>query len=289
LIDQLSGLPGLPIEELNSILEEQYITCDCHTVPDLADDELQQLILAMLEQVWKDKGMPAGLINKEVTTAIAERLWSAVLEGYGADFSTLDWDTPDYRMLEALEQNIWHFSAAKNYTHLRQLSGALLAPDGKLRTKAQFFEEAFKINKTQVRSHLATERELAIAGSQMASKWVDIQADQETFPYVEFDVVMDGRTTELCTSLNGVIVPIGHPYLKTYYPPNHFNCRTTVRKRRNGKVTENLPYPEIPDMFRTNLGEQGLIFPINHAYFDGLPSEVTDKADKWKPNREGNG
>lgn len=254
-----------------------------------ADDDLEQLILAMLEQVWREKGMPAGLINTEVTTAIAEKLWAGVISGYGKDFPGIDWDTPDYQMLQALEQNVWHFSSAKNYTQLRQLSGALLGPDGKLRTKSQFFQEAFKINKTHVKQHLSAEYELAVAGGQMAGKWVDIQADKETFPLLAFDVVMDGRTTEICSNLDGVVVPIDHPYVKTYYPPNHFGCRTTVRKLRRGKVTENLPYPEIPDMFRTNLGEQGLIYPTGHAYFDQLPGEVLDKADKLKPKRDKNG
>ena len=250
------------------------------------DEELQNAITAMINQVWKDKGMPPGLINEEVTRLVAQKLWTAVTEGYGNDFPAFDWDTPDFNMLKALEENVWHFSAAKNYTELRQLSGALIGPDGKLRTKSQWMEEAFKINDRQFKQYLSAEYELAVSGSQMAGKWVDIQNDKDVFPLLAFDVVMDGRTTELCSSLNGVIVPVDHPYVKSYYPPNHFGCRTTVRKLRSGKITEDLPYPEIPDMFRTNLGEQGLIFPAGHAYFTDLPEEVAQKAGKLKPNRE---
>ncbi|MGQ0739129.1 MAG: phage minor head protein [Bacteroidota bacterium] len=257
------------------MLESIYRHSECGLLPNLADgDDMERAILSMLNEIWKEKGMPTGLINREVTTLISEKLWAGVSKGFQATLDSIDWDTPDWNMLASLQRDVWHFSSAKNYTELRQLSGALIGPDGKLRTRSEWMNEAIKINNRAVTQHLSAEYELAVTSSQMAGKWVDIQADKDIFPLLSFDVVMDGRTTEICTNLNGVVVPVDHPYVKTYYPPNHFGCRTTVRKLRNGKVTENLPYPEIPDMFRLNLGEQGLIFPPGHAYYSDLPDKV---------------
>jgi hypothetical protein len=89
---------------------------------------------------------------------------------------------------------------------------------------------------------------------------------------------MDGRTTALCSSLNGVRKPADDEFWDTYYPPNHFSCRSTVRQSGGGSVTpdKDIEYPDIPKMFQTNLGKQGLIFPPGHAYYTDLPKKYDD-------------
>ncbi len=227
--------------------------------------------------IWKLKGMPADLTDKEMIMLIADQLWSGVKEGYGNDLTTIDFTTPDWNMLASLQKDVWHFSAAKDYNHLRELSNALIGSDGNIRTFSEFKKAASLINDKYVKSQLSAEYNLAIAGSQMAGKWVDIERDQDIFPLLEFDAVLDGRTTELCRSLNGTILPVNHPFWKTYYPPNHFNCRSTVRKLRSGTVTNDIPSADIPKMFQTNLAQEGLIFPKGHAYYVDLPDKVNQK------------
>src|SRR5699024_1365521 len=103
----------------------------------------------------------------------------------------------------------------------------------------------------------------AVAGSQMAAKWVRIQKDAKTLPFLQFDAVMDDRTTELCRGLAGVIKKANDPFWEVWYPPNHYNCRSDGRQLREGKVTpdEGRNFPETPTRFRTNVAQQGLIFP----------------------------
>lgn len=228
----------------------------------------------MLNDLWHTKALPGGMIDREVTTLFAQRMWASAVKGYGSDLHTLDWETPDWNMLASLQKDVWHFSSAKNYQQLRELSNAMIGPDGKVRTESQFFEEARGINEKFVKQHLAVERNLAIASAQESSKWVSIQEDKDIFPLIAFDVVVDGHTSEICLPLSGVIVPVDHPYVKIYYPPNHFGCRTTTRKLRSGKITTDLPYPDIPEMFRTNLAQEGLIFPPGHAYYVDIPEQV---------------
>ncbi len=281
----------MPITELQQNLSGLYNGCGC--LPTLADEptdkELDAAIKAMTAELWATKALPEGFIDKEVTAGFARKLWAGVVKGYGKDIFDVDWQTPDWNMLTALQENIWHFSAAKNYTQLRELSNALIGEDGKLVTQSQFRKAAFKINEQQVTQYLNVEYDLAVAGSQMAGKWVDIEADAEIFPFVQFDVVLDTHTSEICLPLADVIVKVGDPFLDTYYPPNHFGCRTTVRKLTDGPATYDLPYPEIPKMFQVNLAKEGLVFPDNHAYFDGLPPEVADAAKELmpKPKKDG--
>jgi SPP1 gp7 family putative phage head morphogenesis protein len=239
-------------------------------------DELNFLIEAMVRQVWKDQGLPAGTVDRAVTDAVGKKLWAAVLEGYGKNPVDLDYDSADYKMLEALRKNVWQFSAAKNYSELREMSHALIGDDGQLRSFDEFKQIAYKINDQYVGRYLKAEYELAIAGGQMASKWVDIEANKSTLPLLQFDAVLDTQTTDLCRSLDGTTLPIDHPFWNRFYPPNHWGCRSTVRQLSSGAVTSasKIPSAEIPPMFRVNLGKQGLIFPKDHPYFIEIPEDV---------------
>lgn len=225
--------------------------------------------------------MPEGTINKQVTAAFAKKLWNGVVEGYGKDIVSIDYDSPDYKMLTALQNNVWSFAGAKNYHQLRELGNALIGADGKLISFSKFKELALAINNKYTVSHLKTEYNLAVAGGQMAGKWEQIKEQQDIFPYLKFDAVLDKQTTDLCRDLDGTTLPIDHPFWKRYYPPNHFNCRSTVRQVTGGPVTPDsrIPAVDIPPMFQTNLGEAGLIFPKTHPYFIDLPKEVLSFGD----------
>lgn len=237
----------------------------------------------MLKNVWNEKGIPGGTIDKDVTSAIAQHLWDGVASGYGKDIVSVDFESTDWNMLAALQRNVWHFSAAKNYTQLRDLSNALLDDEGKLRSFRDFKNAAFEINDKHINQHLKTEYNLAVAGGQMSAKWVDIEDTKHIFPYLEFDAVIDKQTSDKCRQLNGTLLPVDHPFWDIYYPPNHFNCRSTVRKRSSGVPTANIPGADIPDMFKTNLGKQGLIFPEGHSYFFDLPKDLLSEALKTLP------
>jgi len=268
-------LPGLPIDEMNRQLEDLYSQkcCEVH-FPDLADDNMVDPVLKMLMGIWKDKGIKEGTINREVTRLFARTLWRGVKTAY-PDFDKVDYDTPDWNMLASLQRDVWHFSGAKNYQELRQMTSALINEDGKLRSKSEFYEAAIKIHDQQIH-YLRAEYDLAVAGSQMAGKWVDIEHNSSTLPYLEYDAVLDSQTTGLCTSLNGTVLPYNHSFWDRFYPPNHFGCRSTVRQRATGPQTppEKIPSAEIPEMFQTNLGKQGLIFPKGHSFYVNIPEGI---------------
>ena len=272
----------MPLADLKAELELSYTfdcSCgECEQFPNLADynaDAISGIMANMAEQVWREKGSD-GTINREATIAFAQQLWNGVLSGYGDNFTSVDYNTPDWNMLASLRQNVWHFSAAKNYAQLRELSSALIGEDGKLVSKAAFIAAAMKINADFSKHFGATEYELAVAGSQMASKWATIKQDD----ILEFDAIIDGQTTALCASLHGTRLPASSSFWNKYYPPNHWRCRSTVRIVYGGSITPagEIPGADIPPMFQTNLGKAGLIFPAAHPYFKDIPAGIALQA-----------
>lgn len=289
IADHLRGLTGPTYSQMSHDLEELYLGCDCSHCHDhdlvaqftmvdeqWANDLAKELALET-QRIWKAKGMPTKL-NKVITAAYANKFMSGVQDGFGVNSSEIDYYTPDSEMLNNLTQNVYAFSAAKNYTQMRQLTQALLDDQGKLRTWSQFKKQAFVINEAHTVTWLKAEYDTSIASAQMARKWVDIQSQKGSLGLLQFDAIIDTRTSDTCRPLDGVIKPVDDPFWNVYYPPNHFRCRSTVKQLQSGRVTPNheVTHPEkgIPDMFKTNLAKTGMIFPPAHSYWDGISEDV---------------
>lgn len=191
----------------------------------------------------------------------------------------VEWDSPDEEFRKALKNNVWKFSVAKNHNDCIRLSNLLLDEDGKLRSWSDFKREAYNIVGESNR-YLKTEYNTIVAAAQMARLWKEIQRDKHIFPFVQFDVVVDGHTSDICLPLDKVIMSVDDPMLLIYFPPNHFNCRTTVRKLRNGVPTQNVNYPDIPEAFKNNVGANGEIFTNDNAYIANTPKEVFAYSEK---------
>ena len=114
----------------------------------------------------------------------------------------------------------------------------------------------------------------------MARLWKEVQRDKHIFPFVQFDVVMDDHTSDICSPLNKVIMSVDDPMLLIYWPPNHFNCRTTIRRLRNGEPTENVNFPDIPEAFKNNVAINGEIFTSDNTYIANTPKEILAYSEK---------
>ncbi|QTE36016.1 phage minor head protein [Mucilaginibacter gossypii] len=220
--------------------------------------------------------------------AYGKKLESGVIKGYGKKLSDVDWDTPDYHTITALQNNVWQFSAAKTHTQLKDMSAALVDATGKIRSLQEFRIEARNISGQQL-NWLGTEYQTAIASGQMAGKWVSIQEQKETFPFLEFDAIVDDHSSNICPPLNKVIKRVDDPFWKKYYPPNHFNCRSTVRQLRDAKETpdKDIVYPEkVGAIFQNNVGITGMVFPRDHAYYVDAPPHVINNATLYMPVKD---
>ncbi len=209
----------------------------------------------------------------------AKSFAKAMMEGYGKH--TADYNAADTKMIEKLRTSVYQFSAAKTYTQMKALTGALVNDDNKLRTFSEFRTAAAEVTDLFVSTWQRSEYNLAVASSQMASKWADITANGEEV-LMEFEAVMDGSTTEICEPLNGTILPANDSFWNINYPPNHFNCRSSVTEAVGSKTATakgSVPGVDIPKMFQTNLAKDGLVFPKGSAYYKDCPKSILNNAE----------
>jgi SPP1 gp7 family putative phage head morphogenesis protein len=98
-----------------------------------------------------------------------------------------------------------------------------------------------------------------------AGHWKQMQETAASRPYLEYSAVLDGNTRPEHREWHGTILPIDHPWWKTHYPPNGWNCRCTVVSRsaadlkRLGKAVSVPPAAKMVQASVTFDGERKLI------------------------------
>lgn len=227
----------------------------------------------------------AGDIMPEVAVKVAELLRKALIEGFGKDFTTVAAGTPEAAMLQNLENNVYSFSVAKNYQEIREATMLLLDGD-RIRPFAEFKDEILKLHTLYNKSWLETEYATAISSAQTAAQWASYE-QREGDTMLQYTTVGDKRVRDSHAAMDGIKKPITDEFWSTYYPPNGWNCRCTT-KVSAGKATpsDKMTLATVDKMWQTHTAKQGVIFPLDHPYFDGVPADVLAKAADLKPPQE---
>jgi len=197
-------------------------------------------------------------------------LAAGIVEGYGRSIPKVNYNTPDFRMLNELSYNVGVFSIFKNHDQIKATVNLLKDEDGNLRSKKDFIKEAQKLSDKYNKRYLATEYDQAVGAARMAKKWQDIERTRDLYPNLKYVAVMDERTRELHKNWHGIILPIDHPFWKTHYPPNDWGCRCTVRRTDKAVDDKGLnvdDMPNLPKQFNMNVGQSGKVFNNDHPYF----------------------
>lgn len=198
-----------------------------------------------------------------------------------------DFTTPDAEMLTRLVRDVWHFSGAKNYQEMRDLTLLLKDDKGKLREFDDFKEAAKGVIDRYNEAWLKTEYNFAVSSSQSAARWVEFEKEASIIPNLKYQTVGDDHVRLAHQVLDGIIRPVNDSFWITHYPPNGWGCRCEAVQSLEGygKVTpdQNIPVVDIPKMFETNLAKTGLIYPKNHPYYNGVPKAEISKALAYLP------
>lgn len=198
-----------------------------------------------------------------------------------------DFTTPDAEMLTRLVRDVWHFSAAKNYQEMRDLTLLLKDDKGRLREFEDFKKAAEGVIDRYNEIWLKTEYNFAVSSSQSAARWVEFEKEASVIPNLKYQTVGDDHVRLAHQALDGIIRPVNDSFWITHYPPNGWGCRCEVVQSLEGygKVTpdNDIPVVDIPKIFETNLAKTGLIYPKNHPYYNGVPKAEISKALAYLP------
>ena len=234
--------------------------------------ETEQLLKELSKHIYNGD---TTLVDRKVLRSIAQDLMRGVHKGIGK--RTIDWDNPDTDMMQHLTENVYQFSAAKTYQELRDMTIAI--HDGeKVRSFDEYEKEVNSIIGKYNRNWLRTEYNQAIAAAQSAARWNDYMKHAQDMPYLQYQCIMDANTRPEHVALHGIIKRIDDPFWDKYMPPNGWGCRCEAIQLPGSSYQEtpddNIHPFGVPDMFKTNFGKQGMVFPPEHAYYKEMPKEV---------------
>jgi|GEM_PF-4554509 len=227
--------------------------------------------LAFVKKVYKGKYKDHDSIDRKRVNRYVEAFSQAVEKGWkkGGGKISIDYDSPDTRMLNALRDNVFHFSVAKNRTEIEQLSALLRDEKGRLRKWSDFKEQAEKVTADFQGRYMKVEYDLAVNSSYLAARWQEYDDDD----ILVYRTAGDSRVRDAHRALDGVARPKSDPFWNTYYPPNGWNCRCTVEVRHGARITPDAELPpgaidNVPPVMRTNFAKEGWAFPPNHPYWE---------------------
>ena len=236
------------------------------------------------------KGVFAGDITKEnlpvdLYQSIAQFLEKGLLSGAGGPITSFD--GKDLDLIQELRTNIYMFSAAKTYQEVRGMTDLLYNEDDKVKPFDEFFEDARALYNNYNVNYAQTEYNTAVASGQMGVRWNQIEADKDVLPLLKMTVVEDAQTTEICEPLDGITLPVNDPFWDEFYPPNHWNCRSTVLQLDEGDISSKAEVDkakehaeeDMQDVFRMNVGKDEIVFSPDHPYFK-VPREDKELAKR---------
>ncbi len=232
-----------------------------------------------LKQMLKSK--PWQAMMRET----GRQLLAAAEQGYGHKLADLAGGTPDAQLLEKFADNLYVFSAQKNYDLLVQLNRLLLTDDGQIRPFGDFQQKALVIDETYNKTWLQTEYETAVATAQMARKWQGFQQGNPDKYYLKYSTVGDSLVRPQHQELDGITLPLDDPFWNSHTPPLGFKCRCTlVRVPRAGRAAT--PAADLSSLATTatagfghNATKNGVIFPEGRQYAN-VPKDVKPLLEK---------
>lgn len=199
-----------------------------------------------------------------------------VFSGIGG--KSFSYEEPNNELLTYLRHNVHAFSAAKSLTQMVEFNNLLTDENGNLRSKEDFTNKVAATGALFNKNYLATERNAAIANTQMAVQW-----DKLPEAYIEISTAGDDKVRPWHAVLDGFTAPKSDPVWQKLWPPFDWNCRCHaipgVAKNAKDLNTDGLlQEARVPAYFRSNSGLTRTIFNKKHPYFKngaGKEKELT--------------
>jgi phage gp29-like protein len=220
----------------------------------------------------KPGNKPDVLSTKEWTALFdftAKKFFGGVEEGYGLKL-TAELDQEDKGLLEQLQQNVYHFSAMKDYQLMLKLNGLLKDENGALREKADFMKLALEANEEYNVNWLGAEYNMAVGKATGQARMKEFIAEAAEYDLM-WQTVGDDRVRISHEANDGVVVAADSNMAKTTIFPIDWGCRCEwVQVPRGSKkrtAASAITTFEKPAELSSRFGE---IFTDQHGYWNGV-------------------
>jgi hypothetical protein len=256
---------------LENLYHHDHVTATTPSLASGGDDEaapeLPAPFVSLIKKIYDGGAEP---IDTGTAIHMAKNFTEAIEKGL-TDVG-YDYDIPDPKLFEALQQNAYHFSAAKSYEVNKQLT--------ELINKTNSFHEFEKAARTELHLYLGQygriEYNSAYSASQMAAKWETFRQNAAIMPYLQYKTSRSERVCPICAPYDNIILLKTNPFWNWGSPLRHFQCGCTLLELPGDdlKETEKDQFPDpslTQELFRTNYPAKGLAFPPGHPYYKDVP------------------
>lgn len=239
----------------------------------------------------------ASYFDAELFRFIYDDLSNAVKMALKQSIENVDYTygVNDDAFLTAMEQNLFHFSAAKTLAEIQELNKAFR--DSK--SLEDFKEKASGICTTFNDKWQKTEYETALLTAESAANYQRLIKKKSLFPYWKYVTAGDDKVREEHRKLNGIILSCDDARWDKIYPPNGWKCRCRVAPVMAHEVTPGflLESQRIVDQYLgtgewkkvqqqhwdSNRGKRSEIFNKNQMYIRKFPDMAAKMTDRISP------
>lgn len=184
--------------------------------PTQLDEGLTERVAAGKSTYWDAELFE--FIAHDLLNAIRTRFKTATAVG------EIAYNIPDDVYTSAMEQNLFHFSAAKTLAEVQELNQAFRES----KNYADFKSRAAEITDTFNDKWQRTEYRTAVQVAESASQYRQLRKSADTLSYWVYRTVGDGQVRPEHAALDGLTLPASDPEWGKIYPPNDWGCRCWV-------------------------------------------------------------
>lgn len=190
-----------------------------------------------------------------------------------------------------MEQNLFHFSAAKTLAEVQELNQAFRQS----KDYNDFRSRAAQITTTFNDQWQRTEYRTAVQVAEAASQYRQLRASAKTLPLWVYRTVGDGQVRPEHAALDGLTLPASDAEWQSIYPPNDWGCRCWVDAimadefdgdidAERGKVRTFMASPEwkraTAQGWGVNRADTAEVFTANQMYIRKFPDRAASLVGK---------
>ena len=183
-------------------------------------------------------------------------------------------------LVDALKYDVAKFSAFKETSFRKQLEAALIKDD-KIVPWNEFKKTADILSGDYNKSWLKTEYNHTVATANMAQQWQGFEADKDLYPNLKYVTAGDARVRESHKILDGIILPIDHPFWKSQTAPLDWGCRCNI-EQSDDEPSKRIPSYKVKPEFQNNAFYSGIVFaePAYAKEFSEAERKIIEKVGK---------